>query len=119
VHLQFHNPERSVLEAVFARGDRRLGPLIYEAWQRGARFDAWDETFDNRIWLDAYEATGIDPDFYAHRERGFDELLPWDHIGLHLKRDYLERSYGDVLRQINAPIHPVGHGRSSPKTSGQ
>ncbi|HUU94857.1 MAG TPA: TIGR03960 family B12-binding radical SAM protein [Phycisphaerae bacterium] len=117
VHLQFHKPERSVLEAVFARGDRRLGPVIHEAWRRGARFDAWDETFDNRIWLDAYEATGIDPDFYAHRERGFAELLPWDHIGLHLKRSYLEKSYADVLRQINAPAHPPGHARTNPNLS--
>ncbi len=116
VHLQFHNPERSVLEAVFARGDRRLGPVIHEAWQRGARFDAWDETFDNRIWLDAYEATGIDPDFYAHRERGFDELLPWDHIRLHLTRDYLEKSYADVLRRINALADPTGHGHTTPTT---
>ena len=116
VHLQFHKPERSVLEAVFARGDRRLGPVIYEAWRRGARFDAWDETFDNRIWLKAYQATGIDPDFYAHRERSFAELLPWDHIGLHLKRSYLERSYTDVLRQINVRAGPTGHGRTTPTT---
>jgi len=116
VHLQFHKPERSVLEAVFARGDRRLGPVIHEAWQRGARFDGWDETFDNRIWLDAYEATGIDPDFYAHRGRRFAELLPWDHIGLHLKRSYLEKSYADVLQRINAPADPTADEHTNPTT---
>ena len=93
VKLKTHDAQRSILEAVFARGDRRLGAVIHEAWKRGARFDGWNEVFDNRIWLDAYEAVGIDPDFYAHRERSFDELLPWDHIGQHMKRSFLERAY--------------------------
>ncbi len=101
VRISTHHPERSILEGVFARGDRRLGKVIYEAWRRGARLDGWDECFDNRIWLDAYEATGVDPDFYAHRERGYDEVLPWDHIASGPKRDYLERQYDDVFTKIN------------------
>ena len=80
VRLKFHKVERSLLEAVLARGDRRVGAAIYEAWRRGARFDAWDETFDVSRWLDAFDATGIDPAFYAHRERPLDEVLPWQHI---------------------------------------
>ena len=100
VKIRTHDPERSILEGVFARGDRRLGAVIHEAWRRGARFDGWDETFDNQIWLDAYAAACIDPDWYAHRERGFDELLPWDHIGLHMPRDYLERGYTDVFEKL-------------------
>jgi len=102
VKIQTHLVETSVLEAVFARGDRRLGPVIHEAWKRGARFDGWTETFDDSIWQDAYAATGIDPDWYAHRERSFDEILPWDHIDLHLGRAYLERAYDDFRRQISA-----------------
>jgi hypothetical protein len=102
VRITMHDPQRSILEAVFARGDRRLGAVIVEAWKRGARFDAWDETFRNEIWQEAFAATGVDPAFYAHRERPFDELLPWDHIGLHMSRAYLERSYDDLFDSIGA-----------------
>ncbi len=100
VTIKMHDPHRSVLEAVFARGDRRLGRVIYEAWRRGARLDGWDETFDRRIWDAAFEATGIDPAFYAHRERSLDEILPWDHIGLRIGRWYLEKSYRDVFETL-------------------
>jgi len=100
VRIMMHDPQRSILEAVFARGDRRLGPVIHEAWRRGARFDAWDETYDDRIWQDAFEATGVDPAWYAHRERSFDEILPWDHIGLHMRREYLQKSYDDVFEKV-------------------
>lgn len=100
VRIRTHRAERSVLEAVLARGDRRLGAVIYEAWRRGARLDGWDDCFKHERWLDAFAATGVDPDFYAHRERSFDELLPWDHIGQRLSRPYLEKSYRDVFAQI-------------------
>jgi hypothetical protein len=90
--------------------------VIHEAWQRGARFDGWDETFDNHIWLKAYQATGIDPDFYAHRERSFAELLPWDHIGLHVSRSYLERSYADVRRRIEARADSTAGEHTTPTT---
>ena len=96
VKVQTHLVETSVLEGVFARGDRRLGAAVYEAWKRGARFDSWNEHFNDSIWQQAFEATGIDPAWYAHRERSFDELLPWDHIDAHLTRSYLERAYKDV-----------------------
>jgi len=105
VSIKTHDPRRSILEAVFARGDRRLGRVIYEAWRRGARFDGWDETYDDATWQQAFEATGVDPAWYAHRERSFDEILPWDHIGARIGRWYLEKSYKDVFEQIGAP-HP-------------
>lgn len=108
VRIKTHDPERSVLEAVFARGDRRLAGAIEAAWRRGARFDAWDETFDWSIWEAAFAETGIDPAWYAHRERGYDEVLPWDHIGNHLKRPWLERQYDDVFVRLNVPRRPVG-----------
>jgi radical SAM family uncharacterized protein len=100
VKIQTPRVETSILEAVFARGDRRLGPVIHEAWKRGARFDGWTETFDDSIWQDAYAATGIDPDWYAHRERSFDEILPWDHIDLHVGRAYLESGYDDFRKRM-------------------
>jgi radical SAM family uncharacterized protein len=102
VRIDTHSPERSVLEAVLARGDRRLGAVVYEAWKRGARLDGWDDCFRHAHWLDAFAATGIDPAFYAHRARPLDELLPWDHIGLHLPREFLERAYRDVTTRAPA-----------------
>ena len=80
VQIKFHNVERSVLEAVLGRGDRRLSKTIEWAWKNGARFDAWDEEFDMRLWEEAFEKTGVETSFYANRERGYDEILPWDHI---------------------------------------
>jgi radical SAM family uncharacterized protein len=108
VKIQTHKPHASVLEAVLARGDRRLGPVIESAWRHGARFDGWQEHFNLRHWLDAFAETGVDPDFYAHRERPFDELLPWDHIGLHMDRGFLQRSYDDVYTQLGVSKPPPG-----------
>jgi radical SAM family uncharacterized protein len=98
VRLTVQPPQRSILEAILARGDRRLGAVIHAAWRRGARLDGWTEHFRQERWSQAFAATGTDPDFYAHRERSFAERLPWDHIGSHLTRQYLEQSYRDVLR---------------------
>ncbi|MEP0847667.1 MAG: TIGR03960 family B12-binding radical SAM protein [Phycisphaerae bacterium] len=102
VTIKTHDPQRAILEAVFARGDRRLGAVIHEAWRRGARFDGWDECYNDAIWQQAYAATGVDPDWYAHRERRFDEALPWDFIGLHMRRSYLEDAYDDVFKKVGA-----------------
>ncbi len=107
VTVKTHDPQRSILEAVFARGDRRLGPVILDAWRRGARFDGWDETYRDEIWRDAFAATGVDPDWYAHRERSFDEVLPWEFIGLHMRRSYLENAFEDVFDKIGRERPPV------------
>lgn len=100
--------ETSILEGVIARGDRKLCNVIYEAWKRGARLDGWNECFSPRHWQDAYAATGIDPDWYAHRERGRDEIMPWDHIWLRISRQYLERSYDDALEKVGAAKPTAG-----------
>jgi radical SAM family uncharacterized protein len=97
VKVKTHDPQRSILEAVLSRGDRRLAPAIEAAYRLGARFDGWDECFDYRIWLRAFEETGVNPDWYAHRERPYTEVLPWDHIRSGPKRDYLEGQYDDVF----------------------
>jgi radical SAM superfamily enzyme YgiQ (UPF0313 family) len=102
VHIQTHRPERSVLEAVLARGDRRLGGVIHEAWRRGARFDGWEDCFQYERWLEAFSATGVDPAFYAHRERALAELLPWDHIGQHLSRKFVEEACRDLQALLAA-----------------
>lgn len=108
VRITTHDPHRSILEGVFARGDRRLGAVVHAAWKRGARFDGWDETYNDRVWQEAFEACGIDPAFYAHRERGYDEILPWDHIGLHMRRGFLEESYEDMFATIGGARPAVG-----------
>lgn len=100
VKLKTHSVERSVLEAVFARGDRRLADSIEHAYRAGARFDGWDECFQPELWNRAFEATGIDPAWYAHRERPADEVFPWSHLHGGPPDDYLLRQYDDVFTQI-------------------
>jgi radical SAM family uncharacterized protein len=100
VHIKMHNVERSVLECVFARGDRRLAETIEYAWRQGARFDGWDECFNARLWDEAFAATGRDPAFYAHREIAGDEITPWSHLAGGNSDAYLQRQYDDVFVQI-------------------
>lgn len=104
VRIKTHGVERSILEAVFARGDRRLSAAIETAWRHGARFDGWDECFDFDLWRRAFDETGLDPDWYAHRERPRGEILPWDHIHGGPRRDYLADQYEDTFRQIGLPL---------------
>jgi hypothetical protein len=107
VKLKTHNVERSILEAVFARGDRRLADAVEHAYKAGARFDGWDECFKNEIWQRAFEATGVDPDFYAHRERSPSETFPWSHLHGGAGDEYLARQYDDVFTQIGVTKTPV------------
>jgi len=102
VRITTHRSEVSVLEAVFARGDRRLSPVIEAAYKLGARMDGWSEVFDNNRWLRAFEQTGVDPDFYAHRQRAYDEILPWDHITSGPSRSHLEHQYDDFRTKLQA-----------------
>ncbi|MHC4718514.1 MAG: TIGR03960 family B12-binding radical SAM protein [Planctomycetota bacterium] len=89
VQFKFHYIERSILECVLARGDRRLADVIEAAWRAGARFDGWGEHFRFDLWTKAFADRGVDPGFYAHRVRDPSELLPWDHIGAHHSRETL------------------------------
>lgn len=100
VRIKTHNVERSILEAVFARGDRRLADAVEHAYRAGARFDGWDECFKNEVWQRAFEATNVDPDFYAHRERSPSEVFPWSHLHGGAGDEYLARQYDDVFTQI-------------------
>ena len=108
VKVKAHDAERSVLEAVLARGDRRLSDVIERAWRLGARFDGWDECYRDVIWTQAFDETGIDPAWYAHRERSYDEMLPWDHIRSGPKREYLEDQYQDVFSRADQPFPAAG-----------
>jgi radical SAM family uncharacterized protein len=89
ISFNWHDPQTSRLEGVFARGDRRLGKTLLEAWRRGARFDGWSEYFRPDIWAEAFAATGIDPDFYTVRNRETDEPLPWQHIRCGASHEWL------------------------------
>ncbi|GAG26090.1 unnamed protein product, partial [marine sediment metagenome] len=89
IRLKFHSPRRSFLEAVFSRGDRRLGQVLMRAHQRGCKFDSWDEVFDFNKWLKVFEDCKIDPAFYALRPRDTSEILPWDHIDSGISKECL------------------------------
>jgi len=101
IEYNYHAPDLSRLEAVFARGDRRVGAVIERALSMGARLDGWDEHFSYRTWLDAFEACGIDPDFYTVRGYGEDELLPWDTIDVGVSKRFLlrerKRAYDGIV----------------------
>ena len=95
--LKWNLEGNSVLEAVFARGDRRLGKALKRAWELGARFDGWTDYFNENTWYRALAETGLDARFYAERERGRDEILPWDHLSAGVSREYLWKEYEKSL----------------------
>ena len=89
IQFNYHDADTSLLEAVFARGDRRLCKVLERACEKGFHFDGWNECFSLEKWIDIFEECGIDPAFYANRRRSFDEILPWDHIDYGVTKDYL------------------------------
>ena len=91
IEYNYHEPDLSRLEAVMARGDRRIGAVLVEALNRGARLDGWDEHFSYQTWLDSFAACGIDPDFYTTRGYGEEEILPWDTIDVGVDKRFLLR----------------------------
>ena len=93
IRFSWHDPESSLLEAVLSRGDRRLGNVIRRAWQLGCVFDAWSDQQKPETWRRAFDDVGLDPAFYAYRERSTDEILPWDHIGSGITKKFLLREY--------------------------
>ena len=88
IEYNYHTPDLSRLEAVVARGDRRLGAVIEEATKNGAKLDGWDEYFNYQVWLDAFAKCGIDPDFYTVRGYGEEEILPWDTIDVGVSKKF-------------------------------
>lgn len=98
IRFQWHGSEMSVMEAVLARGDRRLGKLLMLLHQKGCRFDAWTEHFDAEIWHAALDGLGIDPTFYANRTRPDHEIFPWDHIDAGLRKDYLLHEFKRAMK---------------------
>jgi hypothetical protein len=91
--LNWTDPAETQLEALLSRGDRRLGRVIHHAWQLGARFDAWDEHFKPEAWWTALEEAGLDAVSYTHRPRSLDEVFPWDHIEIGVRKKFLAQDY--------------------------
>ena len=103
VTFNYHESNTSSLEAVFARGDRRCCRVLEEARRLGCRFDAWSEYFDEEKWEQAFEAAGVDPDFYTIRPRKISEVLPWDHIDPVVLRSFLEKEREKAVQEVTTP----------------
>ena len=99
----WHDAQVTVLEGVMARGDRKTGKVVEEAYHLGCLFDSWTESFHNDLWMQAFENTGIDPDFYNLRERGEDELFPWDFIDTGVTRKFLRREWENAMKESVTP----------------
>ena len=91
VKLKFHRAQRSFLEGVFARGDRRLARVVEAAWRAGCVFDQWDDHLHFDVWMATFDTLGLAPAFYANRGRSTDEVLPWSHLSAHVTPDFLLR----------------------------
>ena len=85
--------ELTQLEGILARGDRRLGAVLLDAYHNGCLYDSWSESFKYDMWMKAFEDNQIDPDFYTARERSTDELLPWDFIDAGVSKQFLIREW--------------------------
>ena len=98
ISVSYHDSRTSFLEAVFAKGDRRLGDVLLEAFRRGCYFDSWEEHFRFDTWMQVFRDMGVDPAFYANRALGFDETLPWDHLDYGVTKQYLIREYEKAMQ---------------------
>lgn len=93
LQLSTNDPRESLMEAFLSRGDRRLAGVIERAWRLGAQFDAWGDQFNWTAWQQAFAEAGLDMDWYARRARALDEVLPWDHLSMGVKKQYLIEEY--------------------------
>ncbi len=113
VTFHYHGTEASYLEAVFARGDRRVCEALIKAVELGCRFDGWREHFRYDLWMKAFEETGIDPNFYTGRTRSYEEFLPWDIIDSGVSKDFLISENNKATGEIQSPdcrVHCIGCG---------
>ena len=100
VQIKWHDPRASVIEGLMSRGDRRLGAVIEHAWRAGGTFQEWSEHFRPDLWEQAMVAAGLDMDWYCHRHRTEDEVLPWDHLSAGLHKDFLWQDWRDALDEL-------------------
>lgn len=97
LRYQYHDASTTILEGVFARGDRSVARVIELAYRRGALYDSWTEYFDSELWMDCFRACGVDPEFYTLRERKLTELFPWDFIDCGVSKAFLTREWLTAL----------------------
>ncbi len=102
-NLKWQDPLMSLVEGVFSRGDRRLSGLLIAAFENGCRLDGWNDHFDFDKWQNAFDQTGIDPDFYTSRPRTLTEPLPWDHIDTGISKRFLEKEWKNAVNQATTP----------------
>ncbi len=101
--IKWSHPAHSLLEAVFARGDRRLGKVLRRAWELGVRFDGWTERLREDLWMKSFRETGVDLFFYAKRERPREEVLPWRHLSTGVEEQFLWEEYEKSLSEEFTP----------------
>ena len=103
IDLSTHDSATSFLEGAFARGDRRLGQVLLKAFQKGCKFDSWNECFDLSKWEEAFDECGIDPEFYSARQRSFTEINPWDHLDYAVSKDFLIKENKAAHNECTTP----------------
>ena len=103
IRFNYHDADTSFLEAVFARGDRKLNKVMELACERGFHFDGWNDCFSLEKWLELFDECGIDPVFYANRRRSFDEILPWDHIDYGVTKSFLQKECEKAYQNKTTP----------------
>ncbi|MDE5834933.1 MAG: TIGR03960 family B12-binding radical SAM protein, partial [Ruminococcus sp.] len=103
VKVSYHDADVSILEAVLAKGDRRLCDVIYTAWKKGCKFDSWGEHFHFDKWVSAFEECGIDPSFYANRRIAYDEVLAWEHLDYYVSKEFFVRENKTAHEAVTTP----------------
>lgn len=99
ISFSYHEPKLSYMEAIFARGDRRLSDVLIAAWKRGCRFDGWYDMFDFKKWMETFEELNVDADFFGKRERSLEEILPWDFIDCGVTKEFLQSEYQKAMEE--------------------
>lgn len=103
IKYNWHEADVSVMEGVFARGDRKVADVILKAYQSGCIFDAWGEYYHNDVWLKCFEDCGVSIDFYTTRERSLDEIFPWDFIDCGVNKEFLKREWNNAMAESVTP----------------
>ncbi len=103
ISLGFNEVDMSLLEAALARGDRRTSAVVYDAWRSGCKYDSWSDWLKTDLWLAAFKKNGLDPAFYASRQRPYDEVFPWDHIDVGVRKEFLIAENEKAHRAVSTP----------------
>lgn len=103
IRVSYHDSNVSLLEAILAKGDRRLCRAVYTAWKKGCKFDSWSEHYRFDLWLEAFAECGIDPSFYANRRLGYDEILPWEHLDYFVSKEFFIRENKTAHKSVTTP----------------